>query len=127
MLWQIRDGKVIPAVGSTFYREWFNLIINGSKECPTLPYGDPAPYLPVYKLEPKRILRSGNATIVFWNDNTKTIVKCSPDEIDNTYNAFTAALAIKTFGSNSAVRRLVKRKTVWQTLKEKVKKDADGR
>lgn len=60
---------------------------------------------------PKRILRSGPATIVFWEDGTKTVVKCAADENDNTYAAFTAALAIKIFGSNSAVKKLVKSKT----------------
>lgn len=60
---------------------------------------------------PKRILRSGRATIVFWGDGTKTVVKCAADENDNTYAAFTAALAIKIFGSNSAVKKLVKSKT----------------
>ncbi len=61
--------------------------------------------------DPKRILRSGPATIVFWEDGTKTVVKCAADENDNTYAAFTAALAIKIFGSNSAVKKLVKSKT----------------
>lgn len=60
---------------------------------------------------PKRILRSGPATIVFWADGTKTVVKCAADENDNAYAAFTAALAIKIFGSNSAVKKLVKSKT----------------
>ena len=60
---------------------------------------------------PKRILRSGPATIVFWEDGTKTVVKCAAHENDNTYAAFTAALAIKIFGSNSAVKKIVKSKT----------------
>lgn len=60
---------------------------------------------------PKRILRSGPATIVFWQDGTKTIVKRAPDEEDNEYAAFTAALAIKIFGSNSKVKKVVKTKT----------------
>ena len=46
---------------------------------------------------PTRILQSGNRTIVFWNDGTKTIVKRAEDEADNPYVAFTAALAIKTY------------------------------
>lgn len=62
-------------------------------------------------LIPKRILRSGPATIVFWQDETKTIVKRAPDDPDNSYSAFTAALAIKIFGSNSALKKLVKEKT----------------
>ena len=61
---------------------------------------------------PKRILRSGPATIVFWQDGTKTIVRRSLDEpIDSPYTAFTAALAIKIFGSNSNLKKIVKTKT----------------
>ncbi len=60
---------------------------------------------------PKRILRSGPATIVFWQDGTKTIVKRAPDEEDNAYAAFTAALAIKIFGSNSKLKKMVERLT----------------
>lgn len=60
-------------------------------------------------LTPKRILRSGPATIVFWQDGTKTIVKrCLDDAIDSPYTAFTAALAIKIFGSNSKLKKMVK-------------------
>ena len=56
---------------------------------------------------PYRIEKNGIATIVFWEDGTKTVVKRGADEPDSEYAAFTAALAIKTFGSNSAVKRIV--------------------
>lgn len=59
---------------------------------------------------PKRILRSGDRTIVFWEDGTKTIVKRAEDEPDNDYAAFTAAFAIKLFGSNSALKRMIFKK-----------------
>ena len=62
---------------------------------------------PLLDPDPKRILRSGPCTIVFWRDGTKTIVRKAPDEEDNAYAAFTAALAIKAFGSNQAVKRIV--------------------
>lgn len=69
-------------------------------------------------IEPTRILRSGDRTIVFWNDGTKTIVKRSPDEADNDYIAFTAALAIKMYGSNSKLRRLIRDKLEVQMPKK---------
>ena len=69
---------------------------------------------------PKRILKSGNRTIVFWMDGTKTIVKRAEDEQDNDYAAFTAALGIKCFGSNSALKRIVER-TETQKVKQKEK------
>ena len=58
---------------------------------------------------PKRIIKSGPATIVFWKDGTKTVVKRAEDEPDNEYAAFTAALGIKVFGSNSALKNVVEK------------------
>ena len=58
----------------------------------------------------RRILQSGNRVIVFWSDGTKTIVKRSDDTDDDIYGAFTAALAIKVYGSNSQVNRIIDRK-----------------
>ena len=72
---------------------------------------------------PKRILKSNNrnknCTIVFWEDGTKTIVKQAKGEPDNDYSAFTAALAIKIFGTNSNLRRTIKRKLEVQVKKPK--------
>ena len=64
-----------------------------------------------------RILKSDNRTIVFWADGTKTIVKRADDEAESDYAAFTAALGIKLYGSNSALKRIVA-----QTEKQKPKK-----
>lgn len=66
-----------------------------------------------------RILKSGNRTIVFWKDGSKTIVKRSADTPDDDYSAFTAALAVKTYGSNSALKRMIRKKTEYQKKKEK--------
>lgn len=55
---------------------------------------------------PDRILRSGDATIVFWRDGEKTVVKKASDEEDNEYVAFCSALAKKIFGSNNAVKKI---------------------
>ena len=59
-------------------------------------------------LEPKRIIRNGIATIVFWNDGTKTIVKCAEDDEPDDYMAFCAAYCKKVFGSNSSLKRVIK-------------------
>lgn len=60
------------------------------------------------KYAPKKIIYNGKATIVFWVDGTKTIVKKAEGEPYNRYNAFCAALAKKVFGNNSVVNRFVK-------------------
>lgn len=62
----------------------------------------------VFDAYPKKIIYNGPATIVFWNDGTKTVVKRAKKEKDNKYNAFCAALAKKIFGNNSRVNAIVK-------------------
>lgn len=52
-------------------------------------------------------MRNGKATIVFWDDGTKTIVKCEDGDRQDPYTAFTAALAKKIYGSNSRVKKIV--------------------
>jgi hypothetical protein len=71
---------------------------------------------------PDRIVKSGKSTIVFWEDGTKTVVKRSDDEPDNEYNAYLAALGKRIYGSNSALKRLIRDYTVVQ--KPKKAKDA---
>lgn len=68
--------------------------------------------------KPKRLVRNGRAMVVFWDDGSKTIVKRAEDEEDNNYEAFTAALAIKIFGSNSAVHRIVNKTEVQEKRKK---------
>lgn len=70
-----------------------------------------------FNIVPNRILKSGNATIVFWADGTKTIVRCSAGTTPNDYDAFTAALAIRLFGSNSQVKKVIEKTTVVQKPK----------
>ena len=62
----------------------------------------------IHDLRPKRIIFNNPATIVFWEDGTKTVVKLSKGEKFNSYNAFCAALAKKIFENNSRVRAIVK-------------------
>lgn len=57
-----------------------------------------------------RIIFSPPATIVFWEDGTKTVVKCADGEPFSEYNGFAAALLKKVFGSNSAVKKIIQRK-----------------
>ena len=61
-----------------------------------------------YIYAPKRIIYNNPATIVFWKDGTKTVVKKNEKEKYNSYNAFCAALAKKIFGTNSEVNRIVR-------------------
>lgn len=58
---------------------------------------------------PKQIIVSGPATIVLWEDDTKTIVKCAEGETPDLYIAFTAALAKKIYGANSRLKKTIKK------------------
>lgn len=60
---------------------------------------------PMY--QPKQIIYNPPATIVFWKDGTKTIVKCSEGETFNKYFGFCAALAKKVYGNNNRVNKIV--------------------
>jgi hypothetical protein len=73
-------------------------------------------YSAVKCFTPKKIIRNGPATVVFWPDNTKTVVKCSDGDKDSTYTAFCAALAQKIFGSNSKIKKMVSKLTEEQKL-----------
>lgn len=73
----------------------------------------------------ERILKSGDRTIVFWSDDTKTVVKrCAADE-DSEYAAFAAALAKKCFENNSQIRKMLKAMTEYQKRDKKGKKTDD--
>ena len=72
-----------------------------------------------YAYFPTRIQKNGPATIVFWEDGTKTIVKRSEGEPDSDYAAFTAALGIKVYGSNSALKRIVERTETQEPKKKR--------
>lgn len=78
-------------------------------------------YAKIQFYKPSRILKSGNRTIVFWADGTKTIVKRADDEAESDYAAFTAAVAKRLYGSNSALKRIVER-----TETQKMKKNGEN-
>lgn len=57
---------------------------------------------------PKKLIFNYPATIVFWEDGTKTVVKCSENEEFDRYHGFCAALAKKIFENNSQIHKIVK-------------------
>lgn len=78
------------------------------------------------KIKVNRILKSGDRTIVFWADGEKTIVKRASDEPESDYAAFTAALGIKVYGSNSALKRIVERTETQKPKKKQNNVQADA-
>ncbi len=60
-----------------------------------------------YSLAVNKIVYNPPATIVFWGDGTKTVVKAAAGTEFNAYHAFTAAVAKKLYGNNSRVNKIV--------------------
>lgn len=58
-------------------------------------------------IEPHRIIVNYPATIVFWKDGTKTVVKCAAGTDPDLYGAFCAAVCKKVFGSNSNLKKVI--------------------
>lgn len=71
-----------------------------------------------------RVIQNGDATIVIWRDNSKTVVKRAADEEYNLYAAVAQAVMKKFMGSTSRAHKVIKQKTVVQKPKEpKVKQE----
>ena len=64
--------------------------------------------------DPIKIIVNGPATIVFWQDGTKTVVKCTKGEKWDIYHAFSAALAKKVYGNNSRIHKILKTKVKYE-------------
>lgn len=58
-------------------------------------------------LHVKNIIHNGPCTIVFWMDNTKTIVKLKPGDTYDPHAAFCIAVAKKMYGNNSKISKIV--------------------
>ena len=59
------------------------------------------------RIEPEKIITNSKATIVFWSDNTKTVVKRYNEEYDKE-KAVAIAYAKKMFGSYRKFKKLFK-------------------
>ena len=64
-------------------------------------------YMNMKAITVKKIIYNDPATVVFWEDGTKTVVKRSKGEKNNHYAAFCAALAKKIYKNNSQVNKIV--------------------
>lgn len=69
------------------------------------------------------IVFSGPATIVFWADGTKTVVKCMAGEKYERYAGFMAACMKKMFGSTSRAKSVMNYFAIDQLPKEKKEKE----
>lgn len=61
------------------------------------------------KLVPKKVIFNPPATIVFWKDGTKTIIKCREDDIFDEEIGLAMAIAQKFAGDRSKFKKMVKK------------------
>jgi hypothetical protein len=65
-----------------------------------------------FRFAPKEIIYHDAATIVYWTDGTKTVVKCNKNDEYSEYSGFVAAVAKKMYGGANAINRLIDSKKV---------------
>lgn len=65
-----------------------------------------------FRFAPKKIIYNDAATIVYWTDGTKTVVKCNENDEYSEYAGFIAAVAKKMYGGANAINRLIDSKKV---------------
>lgn len=63
------------------------------------------------KHEIKKVIFNGPATIVFWGDGTKTVVKCSKDDEFDPEKGLAMAIAKKFFGNENGYSKNIKKWT----------------
>lgn len=63
-----------------------------------------------YSLNVSKIIFNPPATIVFWEDGTKTVVKCAAEDEFNEYYGFLAALGKKVYESYRQIKELIDKK-----------------
>lgn len=56
---------------------------------------------------PERVIFNGPATIVFWTDGTKTVVKCADGENYDKRVAILWAIAKNMFGNSTRVNKML--------------------
>lgn len=56
----------------------------------------------------KRIVFNNPATIILWEDDTKTVVKAMKDTPFNPYHGFCTAVCKKLFGGNSIIKNVIR-------------------
>ena len=64
---------------------------------------------PYYRPEIKNVIFNDPATIVFWTDGTKTVVKCQEDDEFDPEKGLTMAIAKKVYGNKSSYCNVIKK------------------
>lgn len=73
----------------------------------------------------KKIIFNDPATVIFWDDGTKTVVKATEGDVFDPYYGFCCAVTKRVFGNMSKVKKLIKRSSTTITDNKKEKKNED--
>ena len=87
-------------------------LTGGRKEIQPLASSSPDPTKMIYI---KDVIFSGPATIVFWSDDTKTVVKCSENDVYDKEKGLAMAIVKKIIGNNNG--------SYYRKMKEWIKED----
>ena len=72
-----------------------------------------------------KVVFNNPATVVFWNDKTKTVVKCRDNDEFNEVYGLAMAVAKKYFGSSNALKKAAKKGSHPSEKKQKKQDDVD--
>ena len=78
---------------------------------------------PYYRPEIKEVIFNDPATIVFWTDGTKTVVKCQEGDIFDPEKGLTMAIAKKVYGNKGSYCNVIKKGCEPYHEKQKEKND----
>ena len=82
---------------------------------------------PYYRPEIKNAIFNDPATIVFWTDGTKTVVKCQEGDIVDPEKGLTMAIAKKVYGNKGSYCNVIKKWCEPYSEKQKEKNDLVAR
>ena len=73
--------------------------------------------------EIKRVIFNNPATIIYWKDGTKTVVKCQPGDTWDEEKGFMAAYLKKLLGNDNTFNKLIKRYCIADYLPDYLKEE----
>lgn len=108
--WRIRRAEE-SLLDSICYMQWADRILaEASKKEETLK---------VSATTIKNVIFNPPATIIYWSDNTKTVVKCSPNDVFDPEKGLAMAIAKRCSGNNGKYYKEIRR---WTEKSKEIKK-----
>lgn len=100
--------KAIGKITGIDYQDNAGVILHVEREPFLDPFLSPPSHKPFSAPMPKKFIYSGRATIVIWDDGTKTVVKCSRHDDWSPDAGFLWALGERVYGSKAQLVKAMK-------------------